>query len=99
MSSTKLFISHASEDKADFVEPLVEALQAAGFEVWYDKYELTLGDSLLQKNQPRAAGMRFWSGGAESGFFSEKVDSGGAGRFVRDRIDRTKSDPSDLEGC
>lgn len=49
MSSTKLFISHASEDKADFVEPLVEALRAAGFEVWYDRYELTLGDSLLQK--------------------------------------------------
>ncbi|MBX3742599.1 MAG: toll/interleukin-1 receptor domain-containing protein [Akkermansiaceae bacterium] len=45
----KLFISHASEDKADFVEPLVEALGSAGFEVWYDKYELTLGDSLLQK--------------------------------------------------
>ena len=49
MSSTKLFISHASEDKADFVEPLVGALQAAGFEVWYDKYELTMGDSLLRK--------------------------------------------------
>lgn len=49
MTATKLFISHASEDKADFVEPLVAALQAAGFEVWYDKYELTMGDSLLQK--------------------------------------------------
>jgi hypothetical protein len=46
---TKLFISHASEDKADFVEPLVEALRSVGFEVWYDKYELTIGDSLLQK--------------------------------------------------
>lgn len=49
MSATKLFISHASEDKADFVEPLVEALRYAGFDVWYDKFELTLGDSLLQK--------------------------------------------------
>lgn len=49
MTATKLFISHASEDKAEFVEPLVAALQAAGFEVWYDKYELTMGDSLLQK--------------------------------------------------
>lgn len=46
---TKLFISHASEDKADFVEPLVEALRTVGFDVWYDKYELTIGDSLLQK--------------------------------------------------
>jgi hypothetical protein len=49
MNPTKLFISHASEDKKDFVEPLVQALRNAGFEVWYDKYELTLGDSLLAK--------------------------------------------------
>jgi len=45
----KLFISHASEDKANFVEPLVIALRKAGFDVWYDKYELTIGDSLRQK--------------------------------------------------
>ncbi len=43
----KLFISHASEDKP-FVEPLAEALIAAGFGVWYDKYKLTLGDRLRQ---------------------------------------------------
>lgn len=49
MPSTKLFISHASEDKADFADPLVAALEAAGFNVWYDKSELTIGDSLLQK--------------------------------------------------
>lgn len=42
----RLFISHASEDKADFVRPLAEALRRE-FEVWYDEYELTLGDSLL----------------------------------------------------
>jgi hypothetical protein len=45
----KLFISHASEDKACFVEPLVDELKNRGFEVWYDKYELTVGDSLLKK--------------------------------------------------
>lgn len=44
----KLFISYASEDK-DFVEPLAAALKAAGFEIWFDKYVLTLGDSLLKK--------------------------------------------------
>ncbi len=49
MPATKLFISHASEDKTHFVEPLVEALCSNGFEVWYDKYELTIGDSLLKK--------------------------------------------------
>jgi len=45
----KLFLSHASEDKEDFVRPLVSALQEAGFTVWYDEYELTMGDSLLKK--------------------------------------------------
>jgi len=45
----KLFISHASEDKDDFVRPLVNALTEAGLAVWYDEYELTMGDSLLRK--------------------------------------------------
>jgi hypothetical protein len=41
-----LFISHASEDKATFVAPLAQALSAFGVNVWYDDYELKLGDSL-----------------------------------------------------
>ncbi len=49
MEAAKLFISHASEDKEDFVEPLALALRDAGFEVWYDKFVLTMGDSLLRK--------------------------------------------------
>jgi hypothetical protein len=44
----KLFLSHASEDKDDFVRPLAERLRL-DFEVWYDEYELLLGDSLLGK--------------------------------------------------
>ncbi|MFK5951310.1 MAG: TIR domain-containing protein [Methylococcales bacterium] len=41
-----VFISHASEDKKGFVKPLVEALQAAGYKVWYDEFTLKVGDSL-----------------------------------------------------
>jgi hypothetical protein len=44
-----LFISHASEDKPDFVRPFVEALIHEGVSVWYDEYELTIGDDLLVK--------------------------------------------------
>lgn len=40
------FISHASEDKEEFVKPLVEALQEAGYNVWYDEFTLKIGDSL-----------------------------------------------------
>jgi hypothetical protein len=43
-----LFISHASEDKADIARPLADLLQANGFKVWYDEYTLTLGDNLRQ---------------------------------------------------
>src|SRR5436190_4404924 len=44
----RIFISHASEDKPDFVRPLAEALRIQ-HDVWYDEYELTIGDSLLRK--------------------------------------------------
>lgn len=44
-----VFISHASEDKDDFVRPLAMALIAKGLEVWYDEFTLRIGDSLRQK--------------------------------------------------
>jgi len=44
-----VFICHASEDKVDFVEPLTNALKEAGIKVWYDRFELKLGDSLRDK--------------------------------------------------
>lgn len=40
------FISHASEDKDNFVRPLAEALVKKGLKVWYDEFTLKLGDSL-----------------------------------------------------
>lgn len=44
----KIFISHASEDKSDFVRPLAEALKKS-HDIWYDEYELNVGDSLRSK--------------------------------------------------
>ena len=43
-----LFICHVSEDKDDFVAPLAAELHKK-YDVWYDDYELTLGDSLPEK--------------------------------------------------
>ena len=40
------FISHASEDKDDFVRPLAEGLRERGLTVWFDEFELKVGDSL-----------------------------------------------------
>jgi hypothetical protein len=44
-----VFISHASEDKDDFVRPLANALIQQGLNVWYDEMTLRIGDSLRQK--------------------------------------------------
>lgn len=43
-----VFISHASEDK-DFARPLAEHLRSANISVWFDEYELKLGDSLRRR--------------------------------------------------
>jgi TIR domain-containing protein len=43
-----LFICHVSEDKDGFVAPLAAELRKK-YDVWYDDYELTLGDSLPEK--------------------------------------------------
>ena len=40
------FISHASEDKENFVRPLAASLVEAGCKVWYDETVLKPGDSL-----------------------------------------------------
>lgn len=44
-----VFISHASEDKEEFVRPLASALMAHGLNVWFDEMTLRIGDSLRQK--------------------------------------------------
>lgn len=41
-----VFISHASEDKEDFVRPFANCLKESGLNVWYDEFELRIGDSL-----------------------------------------------------
>ncbi|MEK4879507.1 MULTISPECIES: TIR domain-containing protein [Paenibacillus] len=41
-----VFISHASEDKEDFVRPLADELVKLGVNVWYDEFSMKWGDSL-----------------------------------------------------
>lgn len=42
------FISHATEDKDDLVRPLAGMLKEYGFRIWYDEFELEIGDSLRE---------------------------------------------------
>ena len=43
-----LFICHAAEDKDSLVRPLAEQLRERHVAVWYDEFELRLGDSIRQ---------------------------------------------------
>ncbi len=54
-----VFISHASEDKDEVVRPLAEALKQGGLVVWYDEFELRIGDSLRRKIDSGLARSRF----------------------------------------
>lgn len=49
------FISHASEDKQSFVEPLINLLNREGFNIWYDRFCIEDGASIpLSINQGMA---------------------------------------------
>jgi uncharacterized protein DUF1883/TIR domain-containing protein len=54
-----VFVSHASEDKDSVVRPLSQALRARGLEVWFDEFELQIGDSLRRKIDAAIARSRF----------------------------------------
>jgi len=53
------FVSHASEDKDDFARPLAEGLRARGLRIWFDEFELTVGDSLRRSIDQGLARSRF----------------------------------------
>ncbi len=53
------FISHASEDKDAIARPIAEELQRRGHSVWFDEFELTLGDSLGRSIDRGLAECRF----------------------------------------
>ena len=54
-----VFISHAAEDKDEIVRPLANALKASGLTVWYDEFELVIGDSLRRKIDTGIAHSKF----------------------------------------
>lgn len=54
-----VFISYAGEDRDTVARPLAEALKAKGLYVWFDKFELSLGDRLRRKIDEGLANSRF----------------------------------------
>lgn len=64
-----VFISHASEDKDDFVRPLAVKLSEIGLRVWYDESTLKVGDSLRRKIDHGLARSRYGIVVLSSAFF------------------------------
>ncbi len=54
-----VFISHANEDKEDVVRPLAISLVSHGLKVWYDEFELRIGDNIRRKIDIGLAQSRF----------------------------------------
>ena len=54
-----VFISHATEDKDEIVRPLANELVSSGLRVWYDEFELRIGDSLRRKIDAGLSKSRF----------------------------------------
>lgn len=69
--SHDVFISHASEDKDGFVRPLAEALAARGVRVWYDEFNLKVGDSLRRSIDRGLADSRYGIVVLSSPFFAK----------------------------
>ena len=44
----RIFLSHCSDDKEEYVRPFARALEARGISYWLDEAELRWGDSLTQ---------------------------------------------------
>lgn len=66
-----VFISHASEDKADVAEPIARELERRGYTVWLDRSALRLGDRLLDKIDEGLAGCRYGVTILSEAFFSK----------------------------
>lgn len=67
-----VFVCHASEDKEDFVRPLVSALAESGLRVWYDERTLRIGDSLRVAIDEGLARSRFGIVVLSSSFFEKR---------------------------
>lgn len=67
-----VFISHASEDKEDFVRPFANYLKDSGVKVWYDEFELRIGDSLRRSIDTGLRNSRYGIIIVSESFFSKE---------------------------
>ena len=71
-SSYDVFVSHASEDKDEFVRDFVSCLQENGLNVWYDEFTLRVGDSLRRSIDNGLRNSRYGIVVLSEAFFSKE---------------------------
>ncbi len=71
-SSYDVFVSHASEDKDEFVRDFVKSLQEYGLHVWYDEFTLRVGDSLRRSIDNGLRNSRYGIVVLSEAFFSKE---------------------------
>jgi hypothetical protein len=87
--SWDVFICHASDDKANVVEPLYKHLESVGIRCWYDRGEILWGDSIVGKINEGLRSSRFvivvispallrktWATKEMNAALSQEIDSG-----------------------
>jgi len=84
------FISHATEDKKTLVRPLAAALAKRGFRVWYDEFEMKVGDSLRQSIDHGLANSRFGIVVLSKAFFAKNWPQYELNGLVAKEIDGRK---------
>jgi len=92
-ASTKqydVFISHATSDKDDFVRPLAQALRNVGISVWFDEFELKLGDSLRERIDYGLKNSRFGLVVLSASFFNRPWTDYELNSFVAREMASTK---------
>lgn len=67
-----VFVSHASEDKDDFVRDFAICLQQHGLKVWYDEFALRVGDSLRRSIDNGLKNSRYGIVVLSEAFFSKE---------------------------
>lgn len=66
-----VFVSHATEDKDEFVRPLAHALEERDCSVWFDESTLKIGDSLRRSIDRALANSRYGVVVLSSSFFAK----------------------------
>ena len=85
------FVSHASEDSAIIARPLARYLMAVGYRVWFDEFELNVGDSLRARIDEGLARSAFGIVILSPSFFAKKWPKAELdGLFARDTYDKPR---------